>query len=203
MLDDFRYNDEDHTYWFGQGQVTGATHAINAAGYGDLILGRAHAKNFTYAGVRGKATHSMCHLDDMGVADRYDMDENLMGYLRAWRKFKQDYQFIPDPDCAEVPLGHRACRFGVTPDSAGNSILGFIAVERKSRAILRKDYLQVEAQKMAIKDVLGKPIVGGRVVELRPNGEYHAPDPIMKPARARALFLSAVDIANDIIANGK
>lgn len=201
--DDFRYDDPTHTYWFGAAQATGATHAINSAGYGEAVSGRAHAANFLYAGERGRAVHSMCHLDDLGQAEGYDMDENLLGYLEAWRRFKREFQFVPDPEACERPIGHRLHRYGVTPDSAGESLFGYMVVERKVRELARKDWLQLQAQKMAIRDVLGRPVKCGRVVQLRGDGTYRSPDAPMSPQHAKALFLAAVDIANDIIAHGR
>lgn len=197
------YRDSDHTYWLDGLQVTGATHAINSGGYGEQVLGRTHAENFRYAGARGKVGHQMCHLDDIGQADKYDMDENLMGYLEAWRSFKRDFGFKPDTEACEKPLIHLAHRYGVTPDSAGDSISGYLVVERKMRTLARKDWLQLEAQKLAIRDVLGRPVKYGKVVELRRDGTYRAPDAPMTSRHAQALFLASVSLANDIIANGK
>ena len=40
----------------------------------------------------GTAVHLACEYDDKGILDESSLDPYLLGYLKGWRKFKEDHK---------------------------------------------------------------------------------------------------------------
>lgn len=192
-IGDFKFAADTHTYWFGDRRITGITEAMSRAGLSPKApeSGRMR-RNFEYAGERGTAVHKACELYDLGHLDQYTLDDNLKGYLDAWKFFCNQFEFKPFG--TELPMGHTLYYYGGTPDVWGESKLGKIVVERKSRALMEHDGFQLAGQDMLIKEHFGfqsKELVG---VQLKATGTY-AMRSYNQP-HFKSLFLSAVAISN-------
>lgn len=196
---DFRFDPELHRYFINGRRVTGITEALRLAGISDPVPERGHyLRNFKYAGDRGIAVHKMCELDDLGQAELFDMDENLLGYLEAWRGFKRELKFVPA--LVETPLGHEVLQFGGTFDVQGEIPGAQAVIERKSRKLSDHDDMQVEAQALLIRDSLGLGAQAKFLVELHADGTYLWRR--VENRTARSVFLNAVGVANYRIGRG-
>lgn len=67
---------------------------------------------------RGKDVHVATHYDDEGDLDEAAFDENLRGYLEAWRKFRAETGFVPA--LIEYRGFHSIYRYAGTLDRTGS-----------------------------------------------------------------------------------
>jgi len=71
-----------HEYRFDGRQISSVT---------DVIKDLQDTRWFTDWGrERGRIIHRITELDDRGILDEATVDDRLVGYLNAWRKFKKD-----------------------------------------------------------------------------------------------------------------
>jgi hypothetical protein len=66
---------------------------------------------------RGTIVHMACHYLDDGGVDHESVVKDYRGYVDAYRKFKEEWKFIPRLN--EKPMYHPELRYGVTPDKDG------------------------------------------------------------------------------------
>lgn len=111
---DFRFRAEDHTYWLGSRRLESVTEVLAGVGVCDLEWVTETALS------RGRAVHAAAHLMDTldlsfdAFLARYDLDEDLYGYLRAWEACKRETGMeILD---SEQPRYHPTLKFAGTRD---------------------------------------------------------------------------------------
>ena len=82
---------EDHRYFDTRGvEYVGVTSVTSK------ILDPDSARYFTEASaVRGSAVHLATALDDLGTLDEASVDPRIAGYLAAWRRFREEFGFVP------------------------------------------------------------------------------------------------------------
>jgi hypothetical protein len=110
---------------------------------------------------RGTIVHMACHYLDDGGVDHESVVKDYRGYVDAYRKFKEEWKFIPRLN--EKPMYHPELRYGVTPDKDGTltfpksfgngkdaGITTDAIVELKSGVMYRWVALQTMSQKMAL-----------------------------------------------------
>ena len=202
MPDDYIFDARLHRHYIGGRRVTGITEALRLTGLKKQIqsFGMNHASNIEYAGQRGTAVHKMCELDNQGQTHLYDLDANLLGYLTAWRLFKKEFGFTPLG--SEKPMGHPIYQFGGIPDSWGivDKVGGKRAVvEMKTRVLDPDDVFQIAAQAILLEHNIQFSAEVGLLMQLKADGSYsHVLHQNL--SMPKKLFLSAVPIANHIIA---
>jgi hypothetical protein len=113
--DDVEFSATAHRYADRDGNaypsVTTALRAwSNMAGVPDSYLEAAR--------LRGETVHLITELDDRGELDEDALDEEMLGYLCAWRKFRADWRFTPA--LIEARFIHQRFGYAGTPDRLGN-----------------------------------------------------------------------------------
>jgi hypothetical protein len=76
-----RFEEEGHRYYRGAIELPSVTRILNPAPNPFYGAG---------AAARGHNVHRMCVLDAQGVLDEATVDEEYLGWLHAWRRFRQD-----------------------------------------------------------------------------------------------------------------
>ena len=126
-----------------------------------------HAQN------RGQSVHWMCQLEDQGALNPRKVPRSLRGYRKAWKAFKANCGFIPDPEWTERKFASGYWYAGII-DRAG--ILGntFAVVDLKTGSITDAARLQLTAYTLAIEP---RPALASWIrrvaVRLNRNGTYN------------------------------
>lgn len=109
-MTELAFREADHSYWLGEERLPGVTSILSVlGGYEGIpkaILERAAA--------RGTAVHKITELDDTGTLDYATLDDELIDYLMAWHRFKDDKK--PEILDAEVPGYHPVLKYAGTRD---------------------------------------------------------------------------------------
>lgn len=169
----------EHRYFLDGRELPGITRVLRDVGIGPLPQSEIRvADSFAYAAERGKAVHEATALDDRGELDEESVDPVVRPYLDAWRRFREESGFRPEPTLIEVPLARSDLGFAGTPDRAG--ILGEdrIVLEIKVTAEMPSWVgLQLAGQRMLAWTTreFGAVVpnaVRRFAVQLRPDGTY-------------------------------
>lgn len=159
------FDEATHTYRFGGQVVPGVTSIL--APLTDFSRVPPHvleaAANF------GKAVHRACELDDLGELDEATLDDALLPYLQAWRKFSAEHAVQWDQ--IEQPNYHATLRYAGTPDRFGKVNGRPTVVDIKSTAQL---YPSVGPQLAAYANALQNPYADRLAVQLKADGTYVA-----------------------------
>lgn len=144
----------EHRY-FWQGQpVPGVTSVLQAAGLIDFTGVPIDA--LVAARERGTAVHRMCELDDLGDLDEDSADDSLLGYLVAWRKFREETGFAPD--AIEQRVYHPTSRYAGTLDRMGMFQGHRTLIDLKTGAPQRATGAQLAGYAMAVDQKAGHKI---------------------------------------------
>lgn len=116
MINEFRFDKADHSYWIGKTRLLSVTEVIQLAGLKDYsqidpgVLERASK--------RGTAVHSACHYLDEGDLDWATVSPEIEPYVRAWERFKKEtgVELLG----IEKPLFHATLGYAGTPDRVVN-----------------------------------------------------------------------------------
>lgn len=120
------FDKEGHRYFDVDGNlVPGITEVLKAQG---LITGVEYVSE--EAMWRGQEVHRICHNFNKAKEERTDFDPCLVGYLQAWKKFREATGFVYV--IGEEPLVSETYRFGGTMDN-----FGYFFSERTSPYITR------------------------------------------------------------------
>lgn len=104
------FNEEDHAYYVGSERMPSVTQVLSVLGGYEGIPAAILAK----AAARGTAVHTATELDDAGTLDYGSLDDELIGYVMGWQKFKHEKKpVILD---AEVRGYHPVLKFAGTRD---------------------------------------------------------------------------------------
>lgn len=115
------FDEATHTYRFGGQVVPGVTSILKPLTNYDSVP----ASVLDAASQFGKAVHRACELDDLGELDEATLDDALLPYLQAWRKFSADYAV--KWEVIETPMYHQVLRYAGTADRIGK-VKGLSAV---------------------------------------------------------------------------
>lgn len=122
-------------------------------------------RNIEFGMDRGRKAHKALEMWDLGVLNEDSLDERLAPYLKAYKQFRQDTQFLPE--MIEQPLFSEAYGYAGTPDRVGDINGHVTVVDIKSGSPEPWHGLQLEAYR----HLLGQ--CADRVaVYLRPTGKY-------------------------------
>lgn len=114
QLADLLFDEAAHLYRLAGELVPGVTRVLEVTGMIDYtFLG---AKRSYYL-ERGRKVHKATHADDEGALDERAEDEEIMGYVSGWRKFRSDYGFVPNR--IEQRVAHRRLGYAGTLDRTG------------------------------------------------------------------------------------
>jgi hypothetical protein len=160
------YSDREHRYFADGKELRSVTQVLDAAG-----LISQFCKD-DEAAARGTEVHRLCALDDEHRLDLRTVPVQLRGYLRAWRKYRQDTGFKPyliehRVDCLEYGYSGRFDRLGYTPGGIG-TVLDIKT--SKSGAVPAYARLQLVAYGLAYDH---RRVFERTAVSLRPGGKYN------------------------------
>lgn len=86
------FDQAEHRYYLNGSPIPNVTRILEAAGLIDYrFLGERREQYLE----RGRLVHLVTQQDDEGCLAADSVDEDISGYLEAWRKFKRDYAFTP------------------------------------------------------------------------------------------------------------
>jgi hypothetical protein len=111
LTDDHRYVDAETG-----AEYPGVTSTIFRAG----LMGFVPSDNWYLQ--RGTAVHEATELYDYGVLDESTVDLRIMPYLDAWKKYRADTGFAPDPNFIERIGVDEVLRYAGTLDRNGLDI---------------------------------------------------------------------------------
>lgn len=81
------FDEKTHTYFHGTDVLPSVTQILKAEGY---IEGQHYTED---ARVRGTYVHKICHLHNMNDLDESTVDESLIGYYEAYKRFLAESGF--------------------------------------------------------------------------------------------------------------
>lgn len=182
----FTFDEESHTYRYDGIVVPGVTSILKPLTSYDSVP----AAVLDAASQFGKAVHRACELDDLGVLDESTLDDALLPYLMAWRKFSED--FSVQWEVIESPMYHMTMRYAGTADRIGK-------VRRLSAVVDIKttyELMPTNGPQLAAYARLHDPALGNLLdrmaVQLKADGTYVAKaykDPTDWPMFASLLTL--------------
>ncbi len=125
--------DDQHRYFWNERRVPSVTQVIR------LLAPRTFEVDDYYKN-RGIIIHTICHWEDTNELDESSVDELLIGWLRAWRKFKSDTGFIITR--AEHSLYHPKYGYAGRIDRYGMLNESLVVVDLKTGQPHPSDLLQ-------------------------------------------------------------
>lgn len=158
---DLTFEPSTHTFRLGDRVIPSITQILQAQG---LI----NTDYFTLEGrERGRLVHLACQFYDEGCLDWKTVDPRIVGYVRAWEKFRRESHF--NPDASEVPLYSETLLFAGIPDRWTRLYEKRQIVEIKTGVIAPWVALQTAAQDLLINDSRYSERMA---VQLKPDGNY-------------------------------
>lgn len=122
---------------------------------------------------RGSEVHRLCYEDDINVVDLRKTDIPYRGYLRAWRKFRQDAGFVPKliehrVDSMQFGYSGRLDRVGNRP---GQRLRVMLDIKTNKQGQVG-DYVRYQLAAYAL--ALEPAAIFERIaVVLKPDGNYN------------------------------
>jgi hypothetical protein len=110
----FRFDEIEHRYYLGDEELPNVTRILAAS-----FPFNARRDLADEACERGTIVHKACELDDLGVLDETTLEPEFWPYLQAWRAFRNQHGFTPDPDGIEVRRYHPQRKYAGTIDRIG------------------------------------------------------------------------------------
>lgn len=163
-----RFEEEGHRYFMDDYPVPGVTNALQDAGIIDTTWFTEWARD------RGSKVHKITQFYDEGELDEESVDPKLRGYLDAWKRFLNEYEFRIE--AIEREVYHPIAMYGGTLDRLGISGNTNAATKTildiKSGPVYRATGLQLtgyaDAHQAMTGDYVGK-LLG---VQLMADGRY-------------------------------
>ena len=110
-IEELRFEPGEHRYFLGQRELASVTTILNAV------------FPFEYTDQealdRGTRVHKACEFDDLDDLDEASVYEKDWPYLEAWRAFRKQTGFIPDPEGIECQRYHPSLFYAGTIDRIG------------------------------------------------------------------------------------
>jgi len=110
------FDPEKHEYRNNGLIVPSVTQILERVGISDFS--GVPTETLEYAKIRGTMVHKATALDDEGSLDEESIDPVIMPYVEAWRKFKEEFAFVPL--LIERMVYHPIFGYCGTLDRAGN-----------------------------------------------------------------------------------
>jgi hypothetical protein len=125
-----RFDADAHEYWRGGRRVPNVTSVLESVGLSDFSA--VDREILALAKARGTAVHRACELDDKDDLDEAALDDELRGYLAAWRKFSSENSH--EWDGIERRGYHQTYQYAGTADRTGKMSGNPAALDIKSGA---------------------------------------------------------------------
>lgn len=124
----FSFDAETHTYSLDGHPIPNVTSILEDVGIIDYSMLGDRREEYLH---RGRAVHLITQYDDEGNLDESSVAPKYAGYLEAWRTFRRDCAFTPDPGGIEVQHYCPKYRYAGTLDRIGRR-----AADRATRILL-------------------------------------------------------------------
>lgn len=180
-----------HTYYWQGVQVPSVTQVLGSVlrdydGIPPHILAAAQE--------RGTFVHEACELDDLGELDQDTLDDTLIPYVMAWRKFRADTRF--KPESIEARVYHNGYRYAGTLDRFGDAGAQTWLVDIKSGSMVPRSAGPQTAAYLAALDIdpAWRKKVKRYVAHLYDNGNYQVVP--CNGANDFSVFLACLSIHN-------
>jgi len=134
----FKFSEADHVYTLDGNKLPSVTGLLTDQGIIDT-------KFFTVAGRdRGTAVHKALQFLDEGDLDTSTVDEDLDGYIAAYKRFKKETGFVIDDNGIELSLYHPVHWFAGTLDRKGKLFGRNAIVDLKTTAGKIEDWVGLQ-----------------------------------------------------------
>ena len=190
LPNEFWFDQESHVYRLNGKIIPSVTGILSDAGLFDYR--GVPPEVMEAARLFGQAVHRATELYDMESLDMATVNEPLIPYLEAWKKFRADFKVVIYPSWIEKPICSYKYQFGTIPDricSIGNKVT---LIEVKSTATIQKAVaIQMGGQEIVVEENYGK--VRQRIaVQLKPDGTYRIEE--FKNPTDKTVFISALNV---------
>lgn len=184
-------DENSHTYKLKGREVPGVTKVLSAVLGSTWKIPKEILEN---AGEIGQLVHDATALDVSGDLDDDTVDPEIMGYVRAFRRFREEVK--PEFLSTEEVVYHSSYNYAGKLDHIVK-IAGHIGVlDKKTGVVLKTNELQVAAYREAkisgLTNVNGPRITKDWVLYLKDDGTYRL-HLVQEHARAFQLFISALN----------
>ena len=166
-----RFEAETHSYYLGGVKVPSVTEIMarggmfNFANVDEGVMER--AKSF------GSAIHLACQFSDLNCLDENLLDNNLLPYLNAWKKFKKDFKLEFEGENIERVVYSKRLQYAGTEDRKVKVSGKWWLLDIKSSATLAPSTgVQLAGYQIAEEEMSGDRIKHCVGVQLKPNGWY-------------------------------
>jgi len=145
--------EKTHTYWLGSVKIPGVSEIIEGVGLMD-----AKAKQFytQFHSDRGTAVHAATVMIDNGTLDESSVDPEIVGYLEAYKKFKEEGW--PQWSCLEYSVFNKTLFYAGTLDRFGTINKELVVVDIKTGQKAKWHAIQLAFYCLALIEV---PLLGG------------------------------------------
>ena len=142
-----------------------------------------------YSALRGTYVHKICELDLADNLNESTIDDKLLGYYEAWRRFRRDMRYIVNE--TEKPRVNNYYQFGGIADTVGVLNGKSAVVDIKTGAEIPATRIQTAAQTL----LFDWPILTRYSLQLKPDGKYKLNSyPVESNVNDRNYFLSALSV---------
>lgn len=168
------FDPEKHTYTVEGRRVPGVTSILAETGLTPdfslvnpvLLAQKSHI---------GTMVHLVTEYDDLGILDEETVSPELLPFLEAWRRFKEEFVF--EPQEIELPVYSATYRYAGTLDRLGTikGELALIDIKTSSVVNLMSVGPQTAAYEQAYKEWAGfdkRKVFKRYAVKLTPEGEF-------------------------------
>lgn len=114
-MPEFTFDPQTHTYFLDGAQIPGTTDVLKEMRIVDYSF--INQDTLQRAAKFGTAAHRATELSDQGVLDLESLSPPLVPYLEAWKKFREDFGFMPE--LIEYRSFHPLHKYGFTLDRIG------------------------------------------------------------------------------------
>jgi hypothetical protein len=161
-----RFDEAEHRYYLGSRELPSVTTILKMAG----LLNPQHYTDF--ARERGALAHRALEWFDQGDLDESTLDDRLVPYLDAWKRFKAEAGFVVS--AIELRLASEARGFAGTVDRIGKLAGRPTVLDIKTGSPERWHALQVAAYASLVReaDSTVTPRVQRACVYLAADGRY-------------------------------
>ena len=160
---DLVFYEDTHSYFVGRTYLPSVTSILKDC---QLIQDTFFTRD---ARERGKNIHLATAMWDTGILDEKTVDPEWKPYLEAWKKFRHEADFEPDPEMIEKPLCAKDLSYAGTPDRVGLMKGVPVLIDIKTGAPQKYHPIQLAAYRR----ILPFPVRQDFTVCLRKNGTYN------------------------------
>ena len=141
-MDDLIFREIDHSFWIKDRRLPSVTAILKH------FIPRFQCDPWYLE--RGTAVHKATELYDLGTLDPDSVDPQIEGYVQAWIKYREDYQF--EPSSIELKAYHPVYLYAGIIDRLGVSRYGNTLLDIKSGEPTKSDKLQIAGGYLGMMD---------------------------------------------------